>query len=120
MESAAVARRYRQMEPRPDRLPPRHRHDPEVAEELVDPVQKRRRPGARVHELQPVVGIEDRDEVEQPHGRGDVVDDEEHGAFDRRGVPRRGTLAQRHPSPAHPSTPCSTALDVRCSDVHCS
>jgi hypothetical protein len=99
MEFAAVAGGYREVEGRPGGLLPGDCEGAGVVEEAADAMGERRRLGPGEDGLDPGVGLEDRQHVEQPGHRRDIVNDRENSAGVAQGRPAPGARpdGQRRP-----------------------
>ncbi|WP_238845260.1 hypothetical protein [Nocardia terpenica] len=70
-----------------DRLVPRNNHGAEAAQAFVDSVDKGVRTVPAEYQLHARVGIENREHVDQPQQRGDVMGDHQHATLGPNRIP---------------------------------
>lgn len=98
-EFAAKAGRDRKVHRRREGLFPRVYGQPRVREQVRDARPEGRGSRAGGEELHPEVVVEQRQDIEQPGRRGDVVHDEQHAAASHPRGPARRVVPDRHPYP---------------------
>ncbi len=98
-EFAAKAGRDRKVHRRREGLFPREYGQPRVREQVRDARPEGRGTRAGGEELHPEVVVEQRQDIEQPGCRGDVVHDEQHAAASHPRGPARRVVPDRHPNP---------------------